>query len=688
MALNADNPIQRPEQDVLGRDNLAEHFTEHVLSLDAREGGVVGVLGPWGSGKTSFVNLAINHFTKNGITVLNFNPWIFSGTDHLLNIFFAELSAQLKAKDALLKVGKSIERYGDSLNFLTLIPHAGPIYSALYPVIKLVGNILRQNNSGIQHQKKIVEENLRKLSNPLVVIIDDIDRLTTSEIREIFKLIRLTANFQNIIYIAVFDRPRVEAALDEQNIPGRDYLEKILQICIDLPEISSEVLLNEFFSELDKAISSIKNIGELDRDVWASVFIEIIRPNITNIRDVRRYTATVFGTLRNFKNQIALADILGLEAIRIFNPNIFSKLHQSVDGLTETSDFGSMMYNDPKFKKQIDLLLKGLSDKDEKIATNMINILFPAAKQHISNTHHGKDWEPKWLLARRVAHRDILLLYLEKTIGNSLQSFFNAEQAIQSMSSIESFEKYIRSMPLKSILDLIPALENFETTYTLDQAVNGTISLLNIYPELPETEGGFFDFGKRLVVSRVVYRLIRSLKDPDKIKKALDDILPKVLHFSSKMMLITIVGYRENAGHKLITEDAASSLERQFRDEVRRASESVLSNEDNLLWILISVIDESSDDEPKIDISFTPEMMVSILKSARSEVKSQVLDQATINISHRLSWESLIRLLGDEQILKDKIEEAKGHYPGDHKNLFALADKYIAGWRPDRDSDD
>ena len=69
---------------------------------------------------------------------------------------------------------------------------------------------------------------LSKLDNPIAVVIDDIDRLPTAEIRDTFKLVRLTGSFPNLVYILAFDRARVERALTEDGIPGRDYLEKIL----------------------------------------------------------------------------------------------------------------------------------------------------------------------------------------------------------------------------------------------------------------------------------------------------------------------------------------------------------------------------------------------------------------------------------------------------------------------------
>jgi len=101
----ADNPIQTPAHDRIGRARASEHFAASVLRLDASEGLVVGILGPWGSGKTSFVNLARPIFENNAVPVLDFNPWMFSGAEQLVQSFFSELSAQLKLKPGLAEIG-------------------------------------------------------------------------------------------------------------------------------------------------------------------------------------------------------------------------------------------------------------------------------------------------------------------------------------------------------------------------------------------------------------------------------------------------------------------------------------------------------------------------------------------------------------------------------------------------------
>ena len=116
VGVRGDNPIRRPDEDTLGRSTMATMFAGQVLALDVSEGVVVGVLGRWGSGKTSFVNLARAEFERAGATILDFNPWMFSGAQQLVESFFVELSAQLKIRPDLAQVGEDLEEYGEAFS--------------------------------------------------------------------------------------------------------------------------------------------------------------------------------------------------------------------------------------------------------------------------------------------------------------------------------------------------------------------------------------------------------------------------------------------------------------------------------------------------------------------------------------------------------------------------------------------
>ena len=426
-----DNPIKNPEDDAIGRVSTAQNFVQHVLALDTTEGVVVGVLGPWGSGKTSFINLARNEFKKAEVPILAFNPWMFSGTAQLVELFFVELAAQLrgrgKVRRDLAEIGEILEAYGEIFSGMGWLPGVGPWIERGRVITKIWNKRLQRRKEGVGGQRRKIEKALSALDKPIVVVLDDIDRLDTSEIRDVFKLVRLTANFPNIIYIVAFDRDRVEKALDEQGASGRGYLEKILQVAFDLPVVPSHVLDQQITSALNNVLNNIENSGSLDEEVWPYVFKEIIRPLVQNMRDVRRYAATIHGTVISLKGQIALADLLALEAIRMFLPDIFKLLHSAIDGLTTAS------HGDPDhLKAQLNGLIEAAGDHS-RVVESMIRRLFPLGEHYIDIgdtfriANRSNSWEQEWLREHRVAHEDILRLYLERFANKNLQDVMGAE---------------------------------------------------------------------------------------------------------------------------------------------------------------------------------------------------------------------------------------------------------------------
>jgi predicted KAP-like P-loop ATPase len=332
MTVEGDNPLDDGGTDALQREPLAASFARRTLALDCSDGLVVGVLGPWGSGKTTFVNFARSEFGAGSVALLDFNPWMFSGAEQLVESFFVELSAELKLRPDLAEVGEDLASYGEAFAGLGWLPVVGPWIERGRGAAKVLGKYLGRRREGTQGRRRKLTEELRKLPKPIVVILDDIDRLSSSEIRDVFRLVRLTASFPNMIYVVAFDRKRVEQALSDEGVPGRDYLEKILQVAIDLPMISQEVLIREITGALDKAMAGAE-LRELDREAWADVLMEVIRPLIDNMRDVRRYAAAVHTAVDTVGEQIALADLLALEAVRVFLPDVYAQVQVSVEGL-------------------------------------------------------------------------------------------------------------------------------------------------------------------------------------------------------------------------------------------------------------------------------------------------------------------------------------------------------------------
>lgn len=683
----ADNPITDVADDALGRASVALSFADDVLALDVREGVVVGVLGQWGAGKTSFVNLARARFAERGVPVVDFNPWMFSGTEQLVTAFFIELSAQLKLRPGLERVGEGLEDYGESFSGLGWLPLVGPWVERGRGAAKLLARVLQRRKEGIGGRREKLRAALQKLSTPIVVVLDDVDRLTTTEIREIFKLVRLTANFPQLVYLVAFDRERVEAALTEEHVPGRDYLEKILQLAVDLPVVPDQVLMRQLLASIDGALAEIEDPGPFDEHLWPDVLMEIVRPLIRNIRDVRRYVAAVYGTVRQLGGQVALVDVLALEAVRVFLPDTFRELRRSVEGLTATSSISHGGRGDPPhLKQQVDGLLDTSCDQREAVHS-LINRIFPAASRHAGGSHFGSGWRGRWLRERRMAHEDVLRLYLERVAGEGFRAFIDAEQAQARLGDPEALDQFLRSIDIDQVEDVIAGLEIYEDEFTPHDVVPGVIVLLNLLPDLPERQRGMFSLDTRMVVSRVVYRLFKALPDAAAVEHAAREILPALRSLSAKLDVVSNLGHREGRGHKLVDEDVAADLEREWRREVRSAQVADLLNEPDLLRVLYVAKTETEPPEPVLVIDDSPEVTLALLRAAKSETRSQSIGSRSVRRSPRLAWEALTELYGSEEALRERIEELRQSHGESIVDLLTLADGYLAGWRPDRFDD-
>lgn len=689
--IRGDNPVTEASDDALGRFPIAQTFVDQVLAVDASEGAVVGVLGRWGSGKTSFINFARQGFSERAIVVLDFNPWMFSGAEQLVDSFFIELAAQLRTRqDARLKtIASTLSDYGEAFSGLGWLPVAGPWIERSRGVAKYLSKMLARRNEGIGERKHALESALEELDKPIVVVLDDIDRLTTDEIRDVFKLVRLTASLPNIVYVLAFDRIRVERALDEQGISGRDYLEKIIQVTYDLPAPSKKAIAKQLFSLLDDVLGDLEVTGPFDQDVWPDIAAEIVLPLICTMRDVRRYVAAIHGTVLSLEGRVALQDVLAMEAVRIFMPDVYSAMSEAVGALTNTES-ASLRTNADYEKEQIEGILEA-GAAEPVVVRALIERLFPPARSKsssIGGSGFGPSWSGSWLTKRRVANEDVLRVYFEKVRGDELAAFENAELLWNVLDDNDALQRGIEAIDLVDREDVIRSLEAFEQEFRPEHVVPGVVVLLNQLPKLPERERGLFDPDTRLSVGRVVYRLIRSLDTPDAIESAVREALPQIESLSSQFELITDVGYREGAGHKLVTEAAAKALEDEWAERVAAASVDDLLGETDLLRTLYWA-GEILGTDAALDVEQDPNLTLQIFRTARTYTRTQSAESRAIRRSFRLPWSTVESVLGTESEIRARVESIdRTGLSEEDLEILELADKYLGGWRPKEFGDD
>jgi KAP family P-loop domain len=683
-AIRSDNPITTTSEDLLKRATVAEGIADDMRLVDASQGYVTALMGPWGAGKTSLVNLVKEYLAQHPVLpVVDFNPWMFSGTDDLVSTFFREITGQLSGRDGdrYGAVVDQLDRYSELLTPLIWLPVLGPWAGRLKSLSSSLTKFRELRKGSATETKRAVSEALSKLDEPIVVVIDDIDRLSRQEIQDIFKLVRLTANFPNIIYLLVFDRVRVEEALSADGMPGRSYLEKIVQSGLDLPAVPRGILADQLAEELTRVTVAVGDVNRFNAALWPDVMAEIVIPFIKNMRDVRRFATSIRPTLAAMREQVELVDVLALEAIRVFLPDVFLRLATVRESLTTTASYGYGGTEPPALKAGVESLLE-ISGGNKALVKNLLRRMFPASIRHFENNNYGSDWLRTWLRERRVAHPDVLQLYLERTLSDGLASFAIAEHAYELLEDGDAFRAFLEELPPASREEVIHALETFEGDFPDAGIVPGVTCLLNVLPSIPERPRGMFSLDKRKTVSRVVYRMLKQLGDDQAAhEQAVDKILPNLEFLSSKLELLLTVGHIKGAGHKFISEERAAQLQKELADEVMAASAEDLAREENLLRLLRAPANWGSSTLRTIDAGAPLALHYALFRSALGHMTSQSMGSRHVQRTQTLAWDALTATYGDEVIIAAVLTRMNAQPEPDSEELRTLIQAYLDGWR-------
>ena len=89
------------------------------------------------------------------------------------------------------------------------------------------------------------------------------------------------------------------------------------------------------------------------------------------------------------------------------------------------------------------------ADKPRNVVVQaMIHRLFPTGKRYMSgdDSHHGDEWVAEQLKERRVAHENILRVYLERVVNPDLLASYDAEQAFSRMADRGALDSFMRSL--------------------------------------------------------------------------------------------------------------------------------------------------------------------------------------------------------------------------------------------------
>lgn len=678
----ADNPIEEAIHDRLERRSHAWAFADQLLRLDASKGLVASVYGPWGSGKTSYINFMrhrLEHPDKH--VVIDYNPWMFSGADQLVESFFHELSAQLKLEGSKFsEIGEQVAAYGEMFSGLGWLPVVG-VWVERARLLSKLGKLASKNRDvSAAVRRKELEVALAALDKPIFVVLDDVDRLSPAEIRDIFKLVRVTAHFPNIIYLLAFDRLYAEAALADHDISGRLYLEKIVQVGTNLPEASQTHLTDLTLEGLNEVIAGTEFLSADDRSRFSSAYHSVVKPLIRNVRDVRRYCLAADGAVGRLGGQMSLTDLLVMEAVRTFMPETYGALRSSSAALTTIgSSIGGTTHQQQLYTETLEKLRD--ASENPAVAAPLLGALFPASDSYLGNYVFGMADVNEWLVDRRVAHASVLALYYEGSVGKELSKHLAATDLWLSLEAPAMFSARLHDMGGLELRDSVLALEAFQKHFRPHHAVPAIAAIASNMDRMP-TDHEAFEPLRPAVILRRLTRLFLSVVEADELASTVEAAMGQTSGLGAQLLILDAATSSSGGEHAQLDDEAlVQHLKSEWLKRVQAAPSEALAAES----ALVMVLRRARELDPSLSVQSEPGVTLALLRSAYHVSTSLTLGGSAQQTSHsdRLDWDSLCELLGSESEVAQRATAAEPFaVDGLDSKLVALALKYASGWSP------
>lgn len=340
----SDVPISSKSDDLFDRASWATQLANVISNINTPNAFTVGITGSWGSGKTSMLNMVVEELQDREYTTVRFSPWLFSSEEKILRDLFEQLIETLtppgnksgsRIVDLLTDYQELLVEGIAAATNLVAVTATNPAIAALanvarpiekHVIKKLLRRIGATNNkiSSVEQLRSNIAKEMEKLDKNIVIIIDDIDRLDSNEIRLIFKLVNLTLSFPHIVFVLAYDEGVVCAALrDVQGISGERYLEKIIQLPISLPRLSSKQKTELAQKNIARCIESMPLYSQRDamgQFMLAKVFQYLIYPSLETPRQALRFTNAVRIRSLISGKEIHPADLIAMTMIQLEYP--------------------------------------------------------------------------------------------------------------------------------------------------------------------------------------------------------------------------------------------------------------------------------------------------------------------------------------------------------------------------------
>lgn len=214
----SDKEIKSEAEDLLDIKEQAVRFAHSVM----QSADVFGVDGPWGSGKTSFINIAESVWKKNNnFLVCRFEPLRFASEPDIANRLIRDLASIIQKQAYAPEFWLAANRFSRLIKGKAEVSFFGFKFT-LEPSHETVEDLLDD-----------IDAVLKQLDLRIIIVIDDLDRLDAKNVNNILFATKRTLQLTQATYVLCYDTEILAGSQDESS-RAREFLEKFITIKFSL----------------------------------------------------------------------------------------------------------------------------------------------------------------------------------------------------------------------------------------------------------------------------------------------------------------------------------------------------------------------------------------------------------------------------------------------------------------------
>ncbi len=267
-------------EDLLGHRKQANILANIITTQYAHSENAVGIAitGEWGAGKSTF--LGFLHESLSDCHRIEFDPWTENSTDVVYDLL-DRLEKEINKENNQL--GKAFKRYADKINVTNVTGWFGLSILAIRNFFDSETNTDRRNN---------LKTALKRQEKPIVVFIDDSDRLPSDQFLKTISIFRGIVDFPNIVFIVAFDQQRANDKLKDYG--GQDFMGKLFNVVHPLQPIDEKVILDELTRNISSILNDNTEEGKRNMISVYEAFSQIsIKQYIPTLREMKRFCNTI-----------------------------------------------------------------------------------------------------------------------------------------------------------------------------------------------------------------------------------------------------------------------------------------------------------------------------------------------------------------------------------------------------------